>query len=577
MNVAPHQKNTATLRSTLCLLLCLLVILGGCEQRSPATTTAPAAPPPPPPSELGDLVSECNRCHHPRRDEARLAAPFIAGQQQNYLATAITAYATGERQHAQMNAATSALADHQIAALARYYAGQPIAWAGMDLSEPTPPTPPDIAAIAAGKRLSTPCTACHGAQGVSSRPGIPSLAGMDAGYLTSALRQYVYGSRISEVMYVFQFSLKDRDIQALATYFASLPARPAETAKTKNSKPPAVDIAIKGHCDGCHGGDGNPLLPQLPRLAGQDQTYLVNALSHYRDGRRPHQAMREAAAPLSDDQIRQLAAFYAAQRPHAVATGTITLGTTFDPLGDGRELAKSCDGCHLGGQPGIPILNSLHPDYLTAAMVAYQNERRTHPVMKQLLAPYNPLDLEKLSRYYATQPPPAPPPQRGTEQTDIGDLISSCDNCHGDAGNSTTPTVPSLAGQNAQYLTTALNAYASGARTHEPMAAASRPLTPQHRQQLATHYASQLRTPPDVRIPEPPEQLAQRCNRCHGPNGASQQQDKPRLAGQLESYLLKALLDYQSRRRHHAIMFNMTRNLTPLELRAIAAFYAAQQ
>ena len=563
------------LRPALRLAICLLAMLGGCEQNDPALFPDPATLPAAPPRELGDLVNVCDRCHVPRRDESRLAAPFIAGQQREYLVAAITAYTNGKRQHADMNAVAATLTETQINALARYYNSQSIAWSGLDLSLPPPPAPPpDIGAIAIGKRLSTPCTVCHGPQGISSRPGIPSLAGMNAGYLASALRQYVYGARISEIMYVFQYTLEERDIQALAAYFSSLPAGPANTARTP---PPATGITVKGQCDGCHGGDGNPLLPDIPRLAGQDQTYLATALTHYRDKRRPHAPMREVAAPLSDTQIQHLAAFYAAQQPYAVTTGAIVLDATFDAVGDGRQLATSCNGCHLSGEPGIPVLDSLHPDYLTAAMVAYQSQRRNHATMERLMAPYNALDLEKLSRYYAIRPPPPKIFAGEPDHPQNGDQVTACDTCHGHGGNSTTPSIPSLAGQDAEYLIAALNAYATGRRRHQIMATVARALTPQQRRYLAAHYASRERTPLSVRVPKAPEQLAQRCNLCHGPNGASQQSDKPRLAGQLESYLLKALMDYQSRRRHHAIMYNMTKDLTPLELRAIAAFYASQQ
>lgn len=66
-------------------------------------------------------------------------------------------------------------------------------------------------------------------------------------------------------------------------------------------------------CIGCHGADGNGPTPSFPRLAGQYADYLVKALQDYRSGDRRNAIMQGIAAGLSDDDIRDLAAFYARQ------------------------------------------------------------------------------------------------------------------------------------------------------------------------------------------------------------------------------------------------------------------------
>jgi cytochrome c553 len=67
-------------------------------------------------------------------------------------------------------------------------------------------------------------------------------------------------------------------------------------------------------CNACHGQEGVSTVPdQFPHLAGQHASYLEHALKGYRDGTRSNAVMNPMAAALSDDDIRVLAAFYAAQ------------------------------------------------------------------------------------------------------------------------------------------------------------------------------------------------------------------------------------------------------------------------
>lgn len=67
-------------------------------------------------------------------------------------------------------------------------------------------------------------------------------------------------------------------------------------------------------CQSCHGPNGNePLMPNYPRLAGQHEDYLAHALRSYRDGSRNNAVMAGFAAGLSDQDIADLAAWYASQ------------------------------------------------------------------------------------------------------------------------------------------------------------------------------------------------------------------------------------------------------------------------
>ncbi|HHT00751.1 MAG TPA: cytochrome c [Thiomicrospira sp.] len=66
-------------------------------------------------------------------------------------------------------------------------------------------------------------------------------------------------------------------------------------------------------CVGCHGADGNSMVPNFPKLAGQHANYLEKALKDFRDGFRQDATMAAFAKGLSDQEIKDLAAYYAAQ------------------------------------------------------------------------------------------------------------------------------------------------------------------------------------------------------------------------------------------------------------------------
>ncbi|WHZ18152.1 MAG: Cytochrome c4 [Rhodanobacteraceae bacterium] len=63
-------------------------------------------------------------------------------------------------------------------------------------------------------------------------------------------------------------------------------------------------------CEACHGTDGNGIAPNYPALAGQYQDYLEHALHQYKDGQRTNAIMNGMAAPLSDQDIKDLTAFF---------------------------------------------------------------------------------------------------------------------------------------------------------------------------------------------------------------------------------------------------------------------------
>ena len=94
-----------------------------------------------------------------------------------------------------------------------------------------------------------------------------------------------------------------------AAALAALAAAPAAAAGD-----PARGAEKSLSCQACHGPDGNSPAPTFPILAGQHEDYLLHSLQAYRDGRRTNPVMTALVAPLSAQDLADLAAYYARQQ-----------------------------------------------------------------------------------------------------------------------------------------------------------------------------------------------------------------------------------------------------------------------
>lgn len=168
--------------------------------------------------------------------------------------------------------------------------------------------------IAAGKEKAKACAACHGESGVSSMPGIPSLAGQQDQFLQWQLVFFKSGRRPNPMMAPLVADLTDQDIRDLGAYFHSLPfnvrtadtADPALAAKGKT-------VAQQHRCASCHKDDFRGERAAAA-IANQREDYLVKALGDYRSAARPSTgvaAMTEAAAGLNDADIAAVSHYLA--------------------------------------------------------------------------------------------------------------------------------------------------------------------------------------------------------------------------------------------------------------------------
>ena len=153
------------------------------------------------------------------------------------------------------------------------------------------------------------CESCHGPGGNATVANMPSIAGQPATFLENQLVFFREGLRNAPVMQTVAKDMKDEDIVALARHFAAQKAKPgASSAMDPRLGAKAVELAKARHCGQCHlpGYEGRA---QMPRLAGQREDYLTDAMIGYRDGKRTgaDTTMSEVLYGMSDADIRALA------------------------------------------------------------------------------------------------------------------------------------------------------------------------------------------------------------------------------------------------------------------------------
>jgi cytochrome c553 len=158
-----------------------------------------------------------------------------------------------------------------------------------------------------GRAKAQVCAACHGDNGNSSNPSIPSLAGQPKQFIVSALYQFREGNRKNPVMSPMAAGLSNADLNDLAAYFsAQKPAAP--TRSTSADKAAAGhELVMRNNCAACH---TKTLAGQqhIPRLAGQQYDYLKAQLSAFRASTRADMdgVMTSAAQGLSEQDVEVL-------------------------------------------------------------------------------------------------------------------------------------------------------------------------------------------------------------------------------------------------------------------------------
>lgn len=165
-------------------------------------------------------------------------------------------------------------------------------------------------------------------------------------------------------------------------------------------------------CIGCHGIVGYkasfPEVYQVPKISGQSEKYINAALHAYKKGDRKHPTMRAIADSLSEQDIADLAAYYA---QHTVGETKLADKPSKVPSAEVAELLKkgTCVSCHGDNfskplDPSYAKLGGQHPDYLYAALKSYTVEKnarigRNHPIMVGMAKQLTHAEMKALANY----------------------------------------------------------------------------------------------------------------------------------------------------------------------------------
>jgi cytochrome c553 len=365
-------------------VLAACLVLTACSEREPA----PKAP-------LGDAGAgrlfaerECRACHGLDGKGAAPAIPHLAAQRESYLLASLRAYKEGKRTHAALKEIATHMSEGDARNLAAYYAGLPPVRAATGETKSVSP-------YERGQSLAAACAKCHGEDGNSSTPGIPTLAGQQPHYLVVAIQEYLARERKAAPMHALLPSLSRLDKESLALYFASQTPR-ARAAPSFGD--PAAGEPLSAVCGGCHGSHGVSIDTATPILAGQDAQYLVQAIKAYRTTRQ-RETMRAYVRGLSEKEIENIAAFYSVQKSRAAEKGQTLV----------QELTDKCNRCHGADldNPAAPIpkIGGQDRDYLVMALRAYRDDRRESTTMHKMSLPYGDAVIDSIASYYAAQPP----------------------------------------------------------------------------------------------------------------------------------------------------------------------------
>ena len=349
----------------------------------------------------------------------------------------------------------------------------------------------------------------------------------------------------------------------------------------KEPAAPVVDIGAgkaiaQAKCSGCHGLDGAGKTAEIPNLGGQPADYLVDAMHAYREGQRHHAALQDLIASFREEDIRNIAGYFASLPPIAPASTGTGVTASDQVYREGEEIALSCTACHgehgVSMTPGVPSLAGQQPVYLIVAMQEYANGSRGHEGSEEMLAELNRVDIEKMAMYFSAQ---TPQPREAPEFGDplAGEALTAvCGGCHGAGGISHDPMIPNLAGQEPTYLVNAIKAYRDHERSHEDMVTDK---SDEEIADIAAYYSLQS-AGSLVATGEELDVLVAKCNRCHGRSESETQLAVPSLNGQKRDYLLHVMKEYRDGDRGSSMMHKMSSGYSDEVLEQLADWYSAQ-
>lgn len=160
-------------------------------------------------------------------------------------------------------------------------------------------------------------------------------------------------------------------------------------AHAATEKAPVGDVeagkAKSASCVACHGVDGNSVNPEWPKLAGQHEGYLTKQMLYFYSGERINDTMKGMVQGLSEQDARNLAAYFSSQeiKYGAADPELVELGEKIYRSGNAESGVAPCMGCHGpsgAGNPGAnyPALHGQHAKYVEIQMHGFAEGKRVN-------------------------------------------------------------------------------------------------------------------------------------------------------------------------------------------------------
>lgn len=165
-------------------------------------------------------------------------------------------------------------------------------------------------------------------------------------------------------------------------------------------------------CAACHGADGNSMVPTFPKLAGQHASYIEKQLADFKAGNRKDPTMSAMAAPLSEQDMADLAAYFSSNTRSIGSAADAEKAARGKKIFQGGDKAKgisACMACHGptgAGNPGakFPALGGQQSTYVIKALKDFRTGTRTNDMnkmMQDIAARMSDKDIEAVAEYIA--------------------------------------------------------------------------------------------------------------------------------------------------------------------------------
>ncbi len=184
----------------------------------------------------------------------------------------------------------------------------------------------------------------------------------------------------------------------------------------KRSKPgnPVAGKEKSQLCQGCHGEFGISTNSLIPKLAGQYGGYISKQVRNYQSGTRTHQIMSAMAATVSDDDLADIAAYFAAlSKMQGDGSADNKFGKKLFSNNDSTKMGLACINCHgekgKGLEPPIsafPVLGGQHKGYIRQQLLMFREGSRTNcpnGIMNRMAGSLTDTEIESLAEYVSAQ------------------------------------------------------------------------------------------------------------------------------------------------------------------------------